>query len=343
MPILIGRRLNSLINYQRFLLLVIALVEMKRFNSFGIVALLLLPLTIFGQSGSFSLQVDNDIFNLLNQSDRYYTSGIQVGAFHESLNSSPFNTVLIGYKQGDIRLTGLTLDQGIYTPTNIYTDELLIGDRPYASYLVFGQQLITVNPKHHYRIKSSIGAGLIGRYSGGQALQNFIHSLTPYSENANGWQHQISHDIALNYGLEIEKGLIYFSWFQLNGVGKINVGTVVNRGDLGIALNTGLFEDYFQSAFSVTGVRDVNFRFYGEINLAYVLYDATLQGGVFNPNDQYTLAADQIQKERLNYKFGVQISIKQVSLEAGRIWETREFDSAMDHAWGYLKLQILIP
>lgn len=304
---------------------------------------MLLPIVSFGQSAAFSVQVDNDIFNLINQTDRYYTSGIQVVAHHTNLSNSLLNAILIGDKKASIHLSGIVVKQAIYTPTDIYTDKLLVGDRPYASYFILGQERITVSKSKSYRIKSKIGLGLLGKYSGGQALQNFIHSLTPYSENANGWQHQINHDLVIDYTVELEKGIINSNAFQLNVAGKLNAGTLINRSDVGLSVHTGLFESYFASAMPVSGRKKFSLRLFANANLAYVFYDATLQGGVMNPSNRYKLDANQIQNQRLNYQFGLQTSYKKLNIEVGRIWETREFNNALDHGWGYIKLQILIP
>jgi hypothetical protein len=315
---------------------------MRAYRFLPVLLWLLVPASLDGQSAAFSINVENDIFNLLNQTDRYYTSGLSVAAYHKQLNNSPFNAILIGQKSGK-QLTGISIRQGIYTPTDIYTNELLIGDRPYASYLLLGQQRITVNPGKTYRIKSELGVGVLGEYSGGQTLQNFIHGLTPHSANANGWQHQINHDFALIYGLQLEKGLFNTNWFLLNVLGNIQAGTLLNRSDIGLAVHTGYFEDYFGTPLGVSGHANFNIRFFVEANLAYVFYDATLQGGVFNTGDSYIISNNEMQNQRFNYRFGVQFSYKKVNLEAGRIWETQEFNGAEDHGWGYIKLQILIP
>jgi hypothetical protein len=304
---------------------------------------MLLPFILLGQSAAFSVQVDNDILNLINQTDRYYTSGIQIAAYHNNLNNSLLNAILIGDKQTGIQLSGIVLRQAIYTPTDIYTDKLLVGDRPYASYLEVSQERITASKSKNYRVRSEIGLGLLGKYSGGQALQNFIHSLTPYSENANGWQHQINHDVVIDYKVELEKGMINTNMFQLNAVGKLNVGTLLNRSDIGLSIHTGIFEGYFASAMPVSGHNKFSIRLFADANLAYVFYDATLQGGLINQNNGYKLDANQIQNKRLNYRFGIQTSYKKLNLEFGRIWETKEFYNAMDHGWGYIKFQILIP
>ncbi len=301
------------------------------------------PGELKSQSASYSLKVDNDIFNLFNQTDRYYTSGISALAFHQNLNKSPVNTLLIGNgEQENSRLTGIFITQRIYTPTDIYTDALLKGDRPYASYLLVGQQLISVNSSFNYRIKSGIGLGLLGKFSGGESLQNFIHGLTPHSENANGWQHQIKHDFLIDYSLQLEKGLVNLSGLQLNSLGKIQVGTLVNRADIGVEIHSGLFEDYFSKPLINSGSRNFSIRFFGNVNLAYVFYDATLQGGLVNSTNVYAINSKQLTKERINYQFGLQLSVKQFVLLVGRTWETHEFAGAKDHAWGYITIQYII-
>jgi lipid A 3-O-deacylase len=316
---------------------------MTKYPFLFVFLVLVFPLALHGQTGAWSIRVDNDILNLLNQTDRYYTSGIHGLIYHDQLNKSPLNVLLVGDKKSGTQLTGISIRQGIYTPGNIYANELLVGDRPYASYLMIGQQRITTNQNRTYRIKSELSVGVLGKYSGGQALQNFIHSLTPYSANANGWHNQIQQDLALNYRVELEKGLINNSWFQMNAIGKLNAGTLRNRADIGMGLHTGYFERYFLSPLLNSGKKQFSARLFADVNVAYVAYDATLQGGVFNGEQGYVIAANQVQNWRLNYRFGLQLSYKQINLEVGRIWETREFANASDHGWGYIQLQFLIP
>lgn len=310
--------------------------------------LFLVPITLitvkalFGQQAAYSINVANDIFNLLNQSDRYFTSGIELKGYHTKFGQSPVNFLLIKAEKSNPRLSGIFLMQNIFTPSNIYATDVLIGDRPYASYLLLGQELVSVNSDHSYRITSSIGIGLIGKFSGGQTFQNFIHGLTPHSENANGWSHQIHHDFVLDYKVCAEKGLINLPWFRVNAIGKIQAGTLADRLDIGLAVHSGTVANYFGTPLFSGVNKSHSVRFFGDVSLAYVFYDATLQGGVINAAKGYRINTDDITNNRINYRFGVQADLKSFTLEVGRVWETREFIQAKDHAWGYIKVQLTI-
>ena len=85
-----------------------------------ILVALLASSTLVGQQAAFSINVANDIFNLFDQSDRYFTSGIELKGYHSRFDKSPLNLVLINAGKSNPRLSGLFLQQNIYTPSNIH-------------------------------------------------------------------------------------------------------------------------------------------------------------------------------------------------------------------------------
>ena len=174
-------------------------------NVIGFLLVLCIPEVAWTQNAVLKIGLDNDILNLPNQTDRYYTNGLGIAFYHSNLSSSFLDFVLIGGRNADNKLTGLLFEQKIYTPQDIYTSELQQFDRPYASTSLLSAKKIAVNSSKNYRLTSSLGLGVIGRYAGGELFQNFIHGLTVNSENANGWSHQIKNDLLIDISLASKK------------------------------------------------------------------------------------------------------------------------------------------
>ena len=308
----------------------------------SLVLTLVVPSLVKGQDAMFSIQLDNDIFNLVNQTDRYYTNGVHIGVYHPTLNKSFINHLLIGGSSFALQTTGLTLYQGIYTPRDIYTDQLQSSDRPYASTLLLGQQRVVVSPQNQIRIKSSIGIGVIGRSAGGEFIQNFIHGLTPHSENANGWQHQISNDLLLDYAIEIEKGWIYKRWLNVSTSFHGQAGTYKNLFGVSGRMNIGLLDHRYTTVLGYDLEKSnfsVNLFLGGRMH--YLFYDATLEGGIFSNRSSYAIEESQVNRRRYETNMGLQIRFKKVVLETGRVWQNQEFTAGSDHAWGYISVGII--
>lgn len=294
------------------------------------------------QGSGYSFRIDNDLFNLPNQTDRFYTSGVSIEAYHPVFTKSPLSHILISDGEHSNRLSGFNINQDIFTPSTTRSNQLLLGDRPYASTLLISQLQVATNQVQHYRITSSFGIGLIGKYSGGEKLQNLVHGATVHSESALGWENQIATDLLLDYKIGIEKGLVNSNVIQINAIGDVEVGTLYNRADLGAAIYLGYFEDYFENPMSISGKAAFSVRVFSQFRFQYVGYDATLQGGIFNTNSGYVIAAADMKHGRFQNTLGLEFSIKSFAAQIGRIWQTPEFSGMPNHAWGFLKFSWLV-
>ena len=85
-----------------------------------------------------SVAWENDLYF---RSDYYYTNGMQLEAFNDFLKGSPVNRILVSAeKEEDWEyFSGLQLRQEMYTPTDLSSDTILIGDHPYVSTLILSQ------------------------------------------------------------------------------------------------------------------------------------------------------------------------------------------------------------
>ena len=151
----------------------------------------------------FEVKWSNDIFH---QTDRNFTNGIDLAFYHPVFKKSPVRYIMLPHKDADITWQGLTLSQHFFTPRELFSTEIVSQDRPYASYLLLGHKKISANPNRFVKRTSEIQIGILGKNSGGKALQNGIHFVLPASEPAIGWENQIHTDLALNYSMKYEKG-----------------------------------------------------------------------------------------------------------------------------------------
>lgn len=280
--------------------------------------------------------LNNDILFFTDQNDRYFSNGVAFEYSAPFLQRSPLNILLVGGRSEKRKAFSLVVTQNLYTPDELYEEDIVQGDRPYASYLLFENKGIVVDPEKLTRIESSYGLGVLGPIAGGGFMQNWIHSLTPNSDSVYGWANQIANDFLVTYNLKAEKGILNYSPFALNLYGEAMAGTLFNYGAVGAFAQIGLFEPYFKTPFNMPESRAFQLYAYGGLEARYMLYDATLQGGVFNNNSVYTIPADKIHRERFIVTIGARLIYKRLEVDFSMIQSTEEFYGSDPHAWGNL-------
>ncbi len=104
---------------------------------------------------------ENDLYY---QRDYYYTNGFQIDFFHNKLQQSPLNWILIpiGKKNEWLRYSGLQLRQEIFTPKDLAADSISAGDHPYSSTLTLSQLSVVNRPDRLMRIVSGLRLGVLG-------------------------------------------------------------------------------------------------------------------------------------------------------------------------------------
>jgi hypothetical protein len=171
------------------------------------------------QRSIFTIQVENDFFNLFNRTDRDYTNGIMLGWLSPALTSMPPSLVaattiptFFGEAPSDsvVRRVGVTFGQNLYTPADISTSQPIFNDRPYAAWL-YASVLLQYTYKRHdpktgtqepTRLDSlQLDFGLIGPAAGGEFAQNNFHRLIG-SPQANGWANQLHNEPTFDVSFE---------------------------------------------------------------------------------------------------------------------------------------------
>lgn len=281
------------------------------------------------QQAYFSCIFDNDLFDY---TDYYYTSGITFELFHPSLRVSPLYSLLPGLK-GSINFYSLSLVQNMYTPRKLNFTDILMGDRPFASYLTLGHRKYALAPGAKRRIESEFTLGVIGPASMGSKSQDLIHTEEPV-----GWMHQVKNDLVMNYTLRFEQGLISHGNLDISIFAGGQAGTLYDNLQSGVIIQTGRSNGRFESLFLTTDPgqrfnKRIRYFFNLEAQNKLVLYDATLQGGTFNRDGYYKLDSDQVKRYVFTGKAGVGIGLGRYSLEAEQVFLSSEFVGGRHHFW----------
>src|SRR5690606_28594729 len=131
--------------------------------------------------------------------------------------------------------------------------------------------------------------GIIGPAAGGAWIQKTIHQYTGDAE-PQGWQYQLSNDLAINYAIAYEHNLLKAgSVLALNGGGIIAAGTFNTSVSIHTELMLGYFKLWEQNNKGLYGY------IYTQPQVTLVGYNAMLQGGLFS-NSIHTLPASAINR-----------------------------------------------
>jgi lipid A 3-O-deacylase len=276
---------------------------------------------------------DNDIFDY---TDYYYTNGIILQLFHPAIGSSPIARALPGLNNS-INYYGISLVQNMYTPLKLEDLQPRIGDRPFAAYLTIGHQRVSLSPLHHQRLQTELVLGVIGPASGGNLAQDLIHTNTPV-----GWVNQVENDFIVNYSLRFDQGIYHSRNIDLAVSGGGQAGTLYDNLTAGFLVRVGRTNDLYNSLFQTTKPekpfrKRVRYYIGADIRQKLILYDATMQGGMFNHESPYTLDAGQVKRFVFTGTVLLGLGLGKYSLEAEQVYLGPEFDGGRHHYWFRIK------
>ena len=307
-----------------------------------IILILLFSSGIYAQQGKkvsndynsiLEFRVDNDfVFG----TDVYFTQGLFIQVFAPFEDKNPLNSLLLPFGENAKVYHGISLVQNLYTPIE-KSDSIVVTDRPFAAYLLLQSTRISLYQKERGKIISALKIGVIGPPALGEEMQNGIHSLLPTSSRISGWQNQIKTDLMINYFVKYEKGIMHSSFFDFDlsafgnlGVPYTNIGSELN-------FRLGKFNNYF-AALELSKQNSWQYYLSFNFNLKYTVYDATLQGGLFNKNSVHTIAADNITRFIGEVRVFGHLSFNNFKIKIGTVFITREFETGLSHKWGVLSL-----
>lgn len=261
-------------------------------------------------SKEISFVNDNDLY-ASKEIDQYYSNGMFLSYRYlsksEQTDRKKIYEIQIGHE--------------MYTPFRSTVISPLQHDRPFAAHL-YGSFGITKVHKSKSIFQTKLLLGVVGENALGRELQEFIHDIYNF-RTPIGWRYQIQNLLALNIDLEYQKslGINKKRNLDLNLISKARMGTVYNeitggfKGRIGlnklqpmsnsIGFHTHLNND--QTEFT----RQAESFFYYQTSLTAVLYDATLQGSLFNDNSPITFEPNRF---RFDLEIGFRCTLNRWNL-----------------------------
>ena len=298
------------------------------------------------------LSEDDDYLNLRGEgTDRGYSSGLKLEFLYTKNVKPRFpNTLLMQIHENADNLYGLSLTQRMYTPGNIMAKEIQYGERPYAGVTYLTSTLTSSNPNSHEKLTTSVSLGAIGKLSGGEEFQTWIHSVINY-DKPKGWDNQITNDIVLNYYINYERMIIHPAPnLEVLGNVQMNAGTIWNNMGLGLKFRAGIFNEYFSNyekpTYHPTGESNRTKRkfqcfFYMQTVGSAIMDDATLQGGFFtHDTSPYVIARDNLNRFIVQYEYGIVLSNRTFGLSFASKFRTAEFEGDYTQQVGNITLYI---
>lgn len=276
---------------------------------------------------------DNDFFSA---TDKYYTQGYTIEWVSPVLRKNPLNKALVGFKNGTTQY-GVAFDHFGFTPTSIESNEILVGDRPFAAFLALKTFSMSLDTAKKARISSALSLGMIGPVAFAEGMQRGIHKLMN-GIDPRGWQFQIQNDVAITYEINYEKQIFaHPEFFSLNTNAQLRVGTINNKVSTGFTAMVGLV----QPPFAARKPKTFQFYFYAQPLVSLVGYDATLQGGLFG-RSPYSLNAGQVRRATFQANAGLVLQYKKLYLEYTQSYISQEFVGGKNHRWGGLRVGFLM-
>ena len=247
------------------------------------VLLLLFSLSTVAQNhvAEFGLILDNDLYTS-TVNDKYYTNGFEI--YYRYLNSPKSEKVVK-------KITEFRIAQYIYNPQTIRASRIDYNDRPFAGVL-FAEAGINQFFTNQSTLKLTAQVGFMGPNAFGKETQRRFHKVFSYKP-VTGWEYQIHNALLVQTEVFYGKKLITLNdknTFDILAQAEVKVGTIWNEITAGPVLRIG-FKKLLSS--SESNLYDASLRydkkyressefyFFMSPKLNYQIYDATIQGSLF--------------------------------------------------------------
>jgi len=235
---------------------------------------------------------DNDNINIRGVgTDQGYSNGSRIDYFYIKDKPSRFFIDRIMPKAGDSSLNtwGWGLMQVIMTPKNLIKRIPDKSDFPYAGALFATHSLHSTNSIKKYNWQTELMLGVMGPPSLAKETQRLAHRIVRIVQ-PGGWDYQLRSDLLLNMSVAAEKELAHINKrIEFIGGAQVFAGTALNGASVYSLIRIGRMRPYFDgygSQFATPkGIRQRRqFYFIVRPSVEWVLYNALIDGGVFNHN-----------------------------------------------------------
>ena len=322
-----------------------------------------------GEGFQIALTHEND-FLFINNNDENYTGGLNLELTMSKWNIwQPFIELSPENNYQKISFGGSG-----YTPQDLESTEVVLGDRPYASSVFTSLGLLSLNESKDASLISKLYLGIIGS-SGPGKVQYFLHDNHFFGStrpNPQGWENQIGYDgaLLLNYNVRYMESLFKTSndsrdltILRPYWTAGLDLGNYMINGQLGLyidLLNLNSFPIFGVDNSPVPTIASISrispyheedhfvlkdipmFRMNLFINpfIRLVGHNATLEGLLFNDDSVYIIDGSDVNRLLFEFSGGMNLVIKNnFYLRYTIFLRSREFEGGKPmHYWGGLTI-----
>lgn len=281
----------------------------------------------------------NDVFF---QTDRYYTSGLQLAYTAPVFNKLPLHRLTPFGKNRTTAWQGIAIQQHIFTPNDLKNSDFLLDDRPYAAYLSAGVFRVAANSEKQIRESVSIQVGVMGAASLGEAIQKAFHRITP-AVQVQGWGNQLGQALFVQGNYLYEKGLRSRRSSELRWQAIGSAGLLQVTAGAGLYYRFGQLIPFDEHWILASKARSgEGLQAYVFVNPQVVLraYDATLQGGYFGLQNRFAQPWRQMNMAMGLVKSGFLIAHGKLGIGMFHVLSSPEFRGALLHNWANTELTV---
>jgi lipid A 3-O-deacylase len=308
--------------------------------------------TVFGQATKrprheWQFTSDNDVY-LFDLYDKYYTNGFQLD-FRILLSDSSrlvrqLNSPAARHHQPVIRkvITGLTLNQSLFSPKEIFTRNIDKIDRPYAGWLYLSGSL-ALFIREKTVLTGGFDAGVTGRWSGGEWMQKRWHAAFGMDPPRN-WQYQINNAVVAHVNVLWQQQLIATPSFDLLSETSLKAGNLLTNARQGLSFRLGDIGPMHHSLFTHSRLdrllpdeayRQQEIYFFGGLSLERVFANGLIDG---NLQDNLHLPTGRSLSWVTHYRYGLTYGthVWNFSLSVNHL--SPEFYEGDSHSYGSIEL-----
>ncbi|TZF84716.1 lipid A deacylase LpxR family protein [Pedobacter sp. BS3] len=250
-----------------------------------IIFLLFITVRINAQtySNEFTLTSDNDFYTSGYKYDRYYTNGLMLRYRHALKPAADSTKRILGFEFG----------QMLFNPYSTKVPNAADQDRPFTAYLFAGVTLHRFY-KNENNLLLSAQLGTIGPMAAGREVQVTYHKLFGLYP-VQGWKYQLNNEPGINLAATYNNLFFRNSKqnLDISGTYSAKLGNTFSGASAGFRVRLGRMNAFNQSAAFNSRVNSRlpagkspqrELFVYTVPLINYVVYDATIQGGLFREN-----------------------------------------------------------
>lgn len=281
------------------------------------------------------IRTENDFFNYRGKiTDRYYTSGSRIGlTFSDRKKTGHLHSV--------------SLNQKIYTPSDITNPAIRPDDHPYNGllYVSYAQHRLAANGLRAISAELSFGSTGAGSYAG--ETQTGFHKLIRDKE-PRGWDQVLELGALLQLRVDFRQALLQQKGLSVSVRKSFQAGTICNR--LGFATEIKFGKDGFRFLredlqYWPESKKQAGWYFFWVPAMEYAHRNRMLDvRPLLEKTDSRSVSVSLLVPEHIIFRSAAGISIykRTFALTLAQHFSSREFKQGNHHAYGMISLAVKI-